>query len=92
MNKRIHGVRVLGTLGDLPRLVEEYKPEEVVVAVPKATPAFLRDLISQLEPYEVSIKTLPGVKELLARSEHAEPDSKHIYSRSASARTRESRH
>ncbi|HMD81938.1 MAG TPA: sugar transferase, partial [Anaerolineales bacterium] len=61
MHKRIHGVRVLGTLGDLSRLVEEYKPEEVVVAVPKATPAFLRDIISQLEPYEVSIKTLPGV-------------------------------
>jgi len=65
MNNRIHGVKVLGTLGDLPRLVEEYKPEEVVVAVPKATPAFLRDIISQLEPYEVSIKTLPGGKELL---------------------------
>ncbi len=65
MNKRIHGVKVLGTLGDLPRLVEEYKPEEVVVAVQKATPAFLRDIICQLEPYEVSIKTLPGVKELL---------------------------
>ncbi len=65
INKRIHGVRVLGTLGDLPKLMEEYKPEDVVVAVPKATPAFLRDLISQLEPYEVSIKTLPGVQELL---------------------------
>jgi FlaA1/EpsC-like NDP-sugar epimerase len=66
MHKRIHGVKVLGTLGDLSRLVEEYKPEEVVIAVPKATPAFLRDIISQLEPYEVSIKTLPGVRELLA--------------------------
>jgi FlaA1/EpsC-like NDP-sugar epimerase len=65
MNKRIHGVKVLGTLGDLPRIVEEYKPEEVVVAVQKTTPAFLRDIICQLEPYEVSIKTLPGVKELL---------------------------
>jgi len=66
MNKRIHGVRVLGTLGDLPRLVEEYKPEDVVVAVPRATPAFLRSIINQLEPYQVSIKTLPGIKELFA--------------------------
>jgi FlaA1/EpsC-like NDP-sugar epimerase len=66
VNQRIHGVRVLGTLGDLPGLVEKHKPEEIVIAVPDATPAFLRDLISQLEPYEVSIKTLPGVKELLA--------------------------
>jgi FlaA1/EpsC-like NDP-sugar epimerase/lipopolysaccharide/colanic/teichoic acid biosynthesis glycosyltransferase len=65
-NQRIHGVRVLGTLGDLPELVEKHNPEEVVIAVPDATPAFLRDLISKMEPYEVSIKTLPSVKELLA--------------------------
>ena len=37
-----------------------------MVAVPKATPAFLRDVVSQLEPYQVSIKTLPGAKELQA--------------------------
>jgi len=66
INQRIHGVRVLGSIGDLSKLVEEYKPEDVVVAVPKATPAFLRGLISQLEPYQVSIKTLPALKELLA--------------------------
>ena len=66
LNQSIHGVRVLGTLGDLPELVEKHKPEEVVIAVPDAPPAFLRDLVSKLEPYEVSIKTLPSVKELLA--------------------------
>src|SRR5580765_8290455 len=64
-NQRIHGVRVLGTLGDLPELVKDHKPEEVVVAIPEATPTFLRDLISKLEPYEVSIKTLPSIKKLL---------------------------
>jgi len=65
-NQRIHGVRVLGTFGDIPKLVEELKPEMVVVAVRHPTPAFLRDLIRQLEQYEVSIKTLPGQDELLA--------------------------
>ena len=35
VNQRIHGVRVLGTVGDLPELVEKYKPEEVVIAVPE---------------------------------------------------------
>ena len=55
LNHRIHGVRVLGTLGDLPKLVKEYKPEEVVVAVPDAAPSFLREIIKMLEPYEVSI-------------------------------------
>lgn len=66
LNQRIHGVRVLGTVQDLPKLVEGLKPEVVVVAVPNATPEFLRDLIIKLEPYNVSIKTLPAKEELLA--------------------------
>ncbi len=66
LNQRIHGVRVLGTVGDIPKLVETHRPEVVVVAVPTATPEFLRDLIIKLEPYEISIKTLPSKEELLA--------------------------
>ncbi len=66
LNQRIHGVRVLGTVGDLPKLVEALRPEVVVVAVPTATPEFLRDLVIKLEPYEISIKTLPAKEELLA--------------------------
>ncbi|NJL17648.1 MAG: hypothetical protein HC938_11080 [Nitrospira sp.] len=59
LNQRIHGVRVLGTVGDLPKLVEALRPEMVVVAVPTATPEFLRDLVIKLEPYEISIKHYP---------------------------------
>ncbi|NGZ11891.1 MAG: NAD-dependent epimerase/dehydratase family protein [Nitrospira sp. LK70] len=66
LNQRIHGVRVLGTVQDLPKLVEGLKPEVVVVAVPNVTPGFLRDLVIKLEPYNVSIKTLPAKEELLA--------------------------
>jgi FlaA1/EpsC-like NDP-sugar epimerase/lipopolysaccharide/colanic/teichoic acid biosynthesis glycosyltransferase len=65
LNQRIHGVRVLGTVQDLPKLVEGLKPEVVVVAVPNAAPEFLRDLVIKLEPYNISIKTLPGKEELL---------------------------
>ncbi|OQW37817.1 MAG: hypothetical protein A4E19_12415 [Nitrospira sp. SG-bin1] len=66
LNQRIHGVRVLGTVQDLPKLIEALKPEVVVVAVPKAAPEFLRDLVIKLEPYNISIKTLPAKEELLA--------------------------
>ncbi len=66
LNQRIHGVRVLGTVGDIPKLVEALRPEVVVVAVPTATSEFLRDLVIKLEPYEISIKTLPAKEELLA--------------------------
>jgi len=66
LNQRIHGVRVLGAVQDLPKLVEEFKPEVVVVAVPDSTPEFLRDLVIKLEPYNISIKTLPAKEELLS--------------------------
>jgi FlaA1/EpsC-like NDP-sugar epimerase/lipopolysaccharide/colanic/teichoic acid biosynthesis glycosyltransferase len=65
LNQRIHGVRVLGAMRDIPKLMESLKPEVVVVAVPNPTPEFLRDLVIKLEPYDVSIKTLPGKEELL---------------------------
>jgi len=65
LNQRIHGVRVLGGMQDIPKLMEALKPEVVVVAVPNPTPEFLRDLVIKLEPYDVSIKTLPGKEELL---------------------------
>ena len=66
LSQRIHGVRVLGTVADIPKLVEGLRPEVVVVASSNATPEFLRDLVIKLEPYEVSIKTLPTKGELLA--------------------------
>ena len=65
LNQRIHGVRVLGAMQDIPKLMEALRPEVVVVAVPSPTPEFLRDLVIKLEPYDVSIKTLPGKEELL---------------------------
>jgi len=66
LNQRIHGIKVLGTLKDIPKIIAEYRPEEVVVAMPDAEPSLLRRIISELESCKVSIKTLPGVKDFVA--------------------------
>lgn len=66
LDQRIHGVKVLGTRKDLSRILAEEKPEEVVLAIPKAEPALLREIIGALEPFKASIKTLPSLKDLLA--------------------------
>ncbi|HHY94938.1 MAG TPA: polysaccharide biosynthesis protein, partial [Firmicutes bacterium] len=62
---KLHGVPVLGTTEELARLVEEHAIEEVVVAIPSAPPATLRQIVGRCQGLEVGIKTIPGVYELL---------------------------
>lgn len=65
LNQRIHGVKVLGPLKELSKVIAEHKPEEVVLAMPGANPSLLRQIIAELEASKVAIKTLPGLKDLL---------------------------
>jgi FlaA1/EpsC-like NDP-sugar epimerase len=58
--QRIHGVKVLGARKDIVRLIETVKPDEVLIAIPGAAGATLRELIRILEPFNVPIKTLPS--------------------------------
>ena len=36
-NLRLHGIRVLGTTADLPRLIRDRRPDEVLIAIPSAS-------------------------------------------------------
>jgi len=63
--KRIHGVKVLGAREDLPRILSVERPDEVVLALPQVTPDVLRQIMSDLGPYKVSVKMLPSMRDLL---------------------------
>lgn len=63
---RIHGVRVLGTRRDLPRIMETHQPDEVLVAIPSAGPETIRTIVRALQEYKVPIKTLPNLRDLMA--------------------------
>jgi FlaA1/EpsC-like NDP-sugar epimerase len=65
VGQRIHGVPVRGTGRDLARIIPEANPSEVLVAIPRATPAVLRALVKALEPYKLPIKALPHLREHL---------------------------
>ncbi|WP_447979343.1 polysaccharide biosynthesis protein [Candidatus Nitrospira bockiana] len=68
LRQRIHGVKVLGTRKELPRIVEQEKPEEIVLALPNAKPALIREIIGQLEPYKACITTVPTPKDLAGKT------------------------
>ncbi|MCC2639803.1 MAG: capD [Nitrospira sp.] len=62
---RIHGVKVLGARGGLPRIVAEQGPDVVLVAMPSAAPAVVREVVKALEPFDLPIQTLPNLRDLL---------------------------
>jgi FlaA1/EpsC-like NDP-sugar epimerase len=65
VSQRIHGVPVLGTREELPTIMRRYRPDEVIVTIPRAEPSTYRGVVRALEPFEVPIKTLPPLREVL---------------------------
>lgn len=62
---RIHGVKVLGARGSLPRIVAEQGPDVVLVAMPSAAPAIVREVVKALESFDLPIQTLPNLRDVL---------------------------
>jgi FlaA1/EpsC-like NDP-sugar epimerase len=65
-NMRLHGIRVLGTTADLPRLLADEKPDEVIIAIPSAPGDVRQRVVNACRDAGVPVKTLPGVHELIA--------------------------
>ena len=64
-NLRLHGVRVLGTTEELPHILRDNRPDELLIAIPAAgrgAPA----VVEVARDAQVPVKTLPGLYELIA--------------------------
>lgn len=65
VGRRIHGVPVLGTREDLPKVLADSSIQEVLIAIPTAPPTTIRSIVSALNSYKVRITTLPRFRDLL---------------------------
>jgi FlaA1/EpsC-like NDP-sugar epimerase len=63
---RFNGVRVLGTVDDLPHLLRDNRPDEVLIAIPSARGSVRRTIVETCRAETVPVKTLPGLHELIA--------------------------
>jgi FlaA1/EpsC-like NDP-sugar epimerase len=65
-NTRIQGVRVLGTTAELPRIIRDHAPDEVLIAIPSASGEVRRRVVEAAQATNVEVKTLPGLYELIS--------------------------
>jgi FlaA1/EpsC-like NDP-sugar epimerase len=63
---RIEGLRVRGnTEGDLPRILDEAEPDEVIIAIPSAPGSTRARIVRECRRRAIPVRTLPTVFELL---------------------------
>lgn len=65
VGEHIHGVPVLGSGAELPRIIARLNPDEILVAIPRADPGVFRNVVRNLQSYNIPIKTLPNLREIL---------------------------
>jgi FlaA1/EpsC-like NDP-sugar epimerase len=63
---RIHSVRVLGTTDELPHVLRDNKPDEVLIAIPSAPGSVRQRIVEACRAEKVPVKTLPGLHELIS--------------------------
>src|SRR5262249_20092141 len=56
-NIRLHGIRVLGTIDDLPRLMHDRRPDEVLIAIPSASGELRERIVEIARRERIAVKT-----------------------------------
>jgi FlaA1/EpsC-like NDP-sugar epimerase len=65
-NLRVHGVRVLGTTEELPHILRDNRPDELLIAIPSASGEERQKVVEVARRIRIPVKTLPGLYELIA--------------------------
>jgi FlaA1/EpsC-like NDP-sugar epimerase len=64
-NQQIFGCPILGTRQDITQVVQEYRVEEVVIAMPSVERRVLREIVEICQETPAKIKILPGMYDLI---------------------------
>ncbi len=60
------GIKVLGTLNDLPRVVQSKEIDEVIIAIPSAQGQVVRKIIEFANEVKVKFRIVPGIYDLIS--------------------------
>ncbi|HHJ18903.1 MAG TPA: polysaccharide biosynthesis protein [Gammaproteobacteria bacterium] len=63
---KLHGIPVLGTIASLPRVVEEYDVDIVIIAIPSASNTQMRRIVDICEQVDIPFRTVPRFQDLVS--------------------------
>jgi FlaA1/EpsC-like NDP-sugar epimerase len=64
-NQEIHGIPVIGTINDLPDILDRLPVEEIIFAIPSAPGRIVRLVNDACRVRGIGFKTMPGIYELI---------------------------
>jgi len=64
-NRTIHGIAVVGTQEDIPRIVMKRGIDEIIITIPSASGKQISRIVEQCRRANVEFKTVPAVAELI---------------------------
>jgi FlaA1/EpsC-like NDP-sugar epimerase len=62
---KIHGIPILGSIGDIEMWAKNLKADEALIAIPSATSQQMRQIVTRCEKSGLRFKTIPGMGELI---------------------------
>jgi FlaA1/EpsC-like NDP-sugar epimerase len=65
LNRRIHGIPVLGTTEEIEYYAQELNVKELIIAMPSVSSREMRAIVTRCESSGVQFKTVPGMGELI---------------------------
>jgi FlaA1/EpsC-like NDP-sugar epimerase len=65
IGKKIHGIPVLSTIGEIKSVVNKVKADEALIAIPSASSSQMRNVVEYCKESGIKFKTIPGIGELI---------------------------
>ena len=60
----VQGVRILGNCSQIPKIVQQFRIELILIAIPSADSTQMRQIVSCCEQSQVAFRTLPNIKDI----------------------------
>lgn len=61
----IHGIPILGTMKDMQKVVDVYRPDEFLICIPSATHKVIQRIYNELSVFNLPVKMLPHMTAIL---------------------------